>query len=128
MCHGERILDWNTGIWTSALRFWLAAHLLFSGSALVVWGMVTLGAKRTSGLPGGLVAKGAYLLTRNPRYVGEFLLFVGVAVLADSGVMTVTHLLTALVLLLAPFAEEPWLESEYGKDYVTYRGKVPRYV
>lgn len=92
------------------------------------WGMATLGSRRTSGLSEGLIAEGPYLLTRNPQYVGDFLLFTGVAVLANSGVVTVTHLLTALVLLVAPFAEEPWLVGEYGDDYVAYRLRVPRYL
>jgi protein-S-isoprenylcysteine O-methyltransferase Ste14 len=122
------LLDWNSGIWTSSLRFWLASPLIFLGSALVLWGMATLGARRTSGLPQGLVAEGPYLLTRNPQYVGDFLLFTGVAVLANSEVVAVTHLLTAFVLLLAPFAEEPWLEDEYGEPYVAYRQRVPRYL
>lgn len=122
------VLDWNSGLWSSGLRFWLAGPLIFSGGALVTWGMVTLGARRTSGLPQGLVAEGPYLLTRNPQYLGDFLLFVGVAILANSAVVTVTHLLTAFVLLLAPLAEEPWLEQEYGEAYVDYRRSVPRYL
>ena len=121
-------LDWNTGLWSSPLRFWLAGPLFFSGAALVVWGMATLGSRRTSGLPEGLVAEGAYLLTRNPQYVGDFLLFIGVAIFANSEVVAVTHLLTSLVLLLAPFAEEPWLENEYGEVYLAYRQRVTRYV
>lgn len=122
------VLDWNTGVWPSPLRFWLAIPVASLGAALVTWGMATLGARRTSGLPEGLVAEGPYLLTRNPQYVGDFLLFVGVAIFANSGVVAVTHLLTALVLLLAPFAEEPWLEVQYGEAYVVYRQRTPRYL
>lgn len=122
------VLDWNSGAWPSDLRFWLALPLAFLGAALVTWGMVTLGAKRTSGLAEELVARGPYLLTRNPQYVGDFFLFVGVAIFANSGAAAVTHLLTALVLLLAPFAEEPWLEEQYGEAYAAYRRTVPRYL
>lgn len=121
-------LDWNAGFWTSPLRFWLAGPLIVLGGGLVAWGMVTLGSKRTSGLAEGLIAEGPYLLTRNPQYVGDFLLFVGVAVLSNSAVVAVTHLLTALVLLVAPFAEEPWLEEQYGDAYAGYRNLVPRYL
>jgi protein-S-isoprenylcysteine O-methyltransferase Ste14 len=122
------VLDWNSGVWPSSLRFWLALPVAFLGGGLVTWGLVTLGAHRTSGLPEALVAEGPYRLTRNPQYVGDFLLFAGVALLANSGVVAVTHLLTALVLLLAPFAEEPWLEEQYGEAYVAYRRAVPRYL
>lgn len=122
------VVDWNTGLWPSALRFWLALPVALLGAALVTWGMVTLGAKKTSGLADELVARGPYLVTRNPQYVGDFFLFVGVALFANSGVVAVTHLLTALVLLLAPLAEEPWLEDQYGEAYVAYRQTVPRYL
>lgn len=122
------VLDWNSGTWPSALRFWLALPLAFLGAALVTWGMLTLGARKTSGLADELVARGPYLVTRNPQYVGDFFLFVGVAIFANSGVVAVTHLLTALVLLLAPLAEEPWLEEQYGEAYVAYRQGVPRYL
>jgi protein-S-isoprenylcysteine O-methyltransferase Ste14 len=122
------VLDWNSGLWTSALRFWLAGPLIVLGGGLVCWGMATLGARRTSGLPQGLVAEGPYRLTRNPQYVGDFLLFLGVVVLSNSAVVAVTHLLTALVLLMAPFAEEPWLEDQYGDAYARYRDHAPRYL
>lgn len=46
----------------------------------------------------------------------------------NGGVVAVTHLLTALVLLLAPFAEEPWLEEQYGEAYLAYRRTMPRYL
>jgi protein-S-isoprenylcysteine O-methyltransferase Ste14 len=122
------ILDWNSGLFSSPLRFWIAGPIAFLGAALVTWGILTLGARRTSGLPEGLVAEGPYLITRNPQYVGDALLFIGIAILANSGVAAVTHLLTALVLLLAPFAEEPWLEKEYGEAYLAYRQRVPRFL
>jgi len=122
------VLDWNSGLWSSGLRFWLALPVALLGAALVTWGLVTLGARKTSGLPDELVARGPYLITRNPQYVGDALLFVGVAILANSGIVLVTHVLTALVLLLAPFAEEPWLEEQYGEAYVAYKRTVPRYL
>ena len=121
-------LDWNSGIWPSGLRFWLALPVALLGASLVTWGIVELGAKRTSGLADGLVSSGPYLVTRNPQYVGDFFLFVGVALFANSAVVLVTHLLTALVLLVAPLAEEPWLEEQYGQAYLDYRQRAPRYL
>jgi len=122
------VLDWNSGAFGSPLRFWLAGPLVAVGSLLVVAGVRVLGARRTSGLPQGLVDAGVYRLSRNPQYVGDAVLFAGVALCANSGVVAVTHLLTACVLLLAPFAEEPWLEAQYGDAYTTYRQRVPRYL
>jgi protein-S-isoprenylcysteine O-methyltransferase Ste14 len=73
-----------TGPWSNGLRFWLALPVAFLGAALVTWGMVTLGARRTSGLADALVARGPYPVTRNPQYVGDFLLFLGITIFANS--------------------------------------------
>lgn len=55
------VLDWNSGPFTGPVRFWLAGALAALGGGLVLWGMATLGAHRTSGLPESLVAEGPYL-------------------------------------------------------------------
>ena len=121
-------LDWNTGIWSSALRFWVGVPVLALGFSFLLWGITTLGLQNTSGLRAGFVAAGPYLFSRNPQYVGDFFIFAGIIILANSGIVLVTHLLTALVFVLAPLAEEPWLESEYGEAYVKYRGAIPRFL
>ena len=38
-----------------------------------------------------------------------------------------THSLIFAFLIL-PFSEEPWLQKEYGKSYVEYCKKVPRFI
>ncbi len=121
-------LDWNSGLWTSPLRFWLAAPLVASGFGFLVWGIATLGLKNTSALKDGFVAKGPYLVSRNPQYVGDIFAFCGVSIFANSEIVLVTHLLTSLVFVLAPLAEETWLESEYGDAYREYRREVPRFL
>lgn len=120
------VLDWNTGVWTSPLRFWLAVPLVFAGALLFVAGFTALGAKNTSGLRDGFVARGPYLFTRNPQYLGDILMFTGVSIAANSEVVLVTHAFTSLVFLLAPMAEEPWLKEQYGETYTSYRREVPR--
>jgi len=52
-------------------------------------------------------------------------MFTGVVIAANSQRVLVTHALTSLVLFLAPLAEEPWLEAEYGDAYREYRKAVP---
>lgn len=122
------VLDWNTGVWGSALRFWIALPLVVVGGAFVSWGIATLGLKNTSGLRDRFVARGPYLLSRNPQYVGDMVLFAGISLMANSGVVLVTHALIALIFVLAPFAEEPWLEGQYGEAYAAYRRDVPRFL
>lgn len=121
-------LDWSTGPWTSPLRFWLGVPPVLIGAGLVSWGTVVLGGRGTSALPSALVVEGPYRLTRNPQYVGDFFIFAGMSAIANSGQVVVTHLLTVLVFLIAPLAEEPWLAKKYGKPYLSYQHKVPRFL
>ncbi len=122
------VLDWNSGIWSDSLRLALGIPVAALGVALVSWGIATLGPKNTSGVRDRFIVGGPYLFTRNPQYVGDALLFTGMAIIANSELVLVTHMLTALVLLLAPFAEEPWLKGQYGEEYEAYKRAVPRYL
>ena len=76
----------------------------------------------------GFVSSGPYTFTRNPQYVGDIALFVGVSVIANSLLLWITHLLLALVFLVAPLAEEPWLEEQYGEEYREYMNRVRRFL
>ncbi len=122
------VLDWNTGPLSPELRFLGGGPLLMLGAAFVLWGMATLGIANTTGLRRGFIARGPYMISRNPQYVGDFFLFAGIVIVANSEIVLVTHILTSLVLFLGPFVEEPWLEGEYGGEYVAYRREVPRFL
>lgn len=122
------ILDWNSGPWSSWLRMFVAVPVFALGSAFVTWGIMTLGARNTSGVRDGFIARGPYLISRNPQYVGDIVLFSAIAIAANSELVLISHILTSLVFVLAPLAEEPWLESEYGDDYIGYRREVPRFL
>ena len=122
------VLDWNTGAWEGPLRFMLGVPIALLGGGLVSWGITTLGVRNTSALPDGLITSGPYAFTRNPQYVGDILLFTGVSVIANSEMVLVTHVLTSLVFVVAPLAEEPWLDGQYGDPYREYRSRVPRFL
>ncbi len=122
------MLDWNSGFWDDPLRFALGVPVAALGAALVSSGIASLGLRNTSGVRDSFIVAGPYRFTRNPQYVGDALLFAGMAIIANSQVVLVTHMLTALVLLLAPFAEEPWLKEQYGEEYEAYKRAVPRYL
>lgn len=36
--------------------------------------------------------------------------------------------LWALMYVIAPFMEEPWLVQKYGKQYLVYKSRVPRFI
>ena len=122
------VLDWDSWIFASNLRLIIGGPTALLGGFLVTWGVVVLGATNTSGLKGGLVSAGPYRFTRNPQYLGDIILFVGLSVVANSMLLWIAHALLILVFVIAPMAEEPWLEEQYGEAYREYRRGVPRFL
>lgn len=121
------ISDWNTWLIPDEIRFYLGIPVMLVGALLVTWGIFTLGVKNTYGLKDGFILDGAYLFTRNPQYLGDIILFVGIGLVSNSLYVLVVHLLMALVFLVTPFAEEVWLEKQYGEDYLIYKAKTARF-
>ena len=122
------LMYWNSWIFPGPLRFVAGVPLVVLGGLLALWGTVAAGWRNTSGLKDGFVSSGPYRFTRNPQYVGDMALFVGVSVIANSLLLWITHLLLALVFLVAPLAEESWLEEQYGEEYREYVKRVRRFL
>jgi len=95
---------------------------------LVSWGINTLGTKNTSGLEGGFISAGPYRFTRNPQYLGDMILFLGLSLISNSLFLWITHILLILVFVLTPLAEETWLEDLYGEAYTEYKKGTPRFL
>ena len=122
------LMYWNSWVFQSPFRFLFGVPLVVLGGLLALWGMVAAGWRNTSGLNDGFVTSGPYRFTRNPQYVGDIAFFVGVSVIANSLFLWVTHLLLVMVFVVAPFAEEPWLDEQYGDAYREYRKRVRRFL
>jgi protein-S-isoprenylcysteine O-methyltransferase Ste14 len=104
--------------------------LTAGGESLRLWSVHHIGviSRTRSGRLGPLVTTGPFALVRNPLYIGNMLLWVGLALTA--------HLVWAApivaILLLAEYHlivrwEEQLLQSRYGDVYVEYSGRVPRW-
>lgn len=97
------------------------------GGLLEVWGIITLGGMNTSGRKRGFVSCEPCRFTRSPQYVGDIIFFAGVSITTNSLLLWITHALLILVFVIAPAAEEPWLEDRYGEVYHEYRRQIPRF-
>ena len=122
------LLDWNSWVFQSPLRFIVGIPLVSLGGMLAGWGVVAAGWKNTSGLKGGFVSSGPYRFTRNPQYLGDIVFFLGVSVIANSVFLWIAHALLVLCFVVAPLTEEPWLEERYGDAYREYAKRVPRFL
>ena len=76
-----------------------------------------------------LVTGGVYSLVRNPMYVGNFFLLVGLAFASDSWLFVLLGVPLSLFMHRAIIAaEENFLRNKFGAEFDTYCANVPRWV
>lgn len=117
-------------VWTMAG----GAVIALAGEALRIWGVAYAGPlTRVTGNVGApeLMTSGPFARTRNPLYVGNMLLYAGIAVMANA--LTPWVLLATLVFFAVQYAaivslEEEFLARTFGERYEEYRSAVPRFV
>jgi protein-S-isoprenylcysteine O-methyltransferase Ste14 len=75
----------------------------------------------------GLVQGGVYAHTRNPMYLGNALIMVGMAIVFNAPAFYLIALpLTAFLYVLIIAAEEDYLERKFGAAFDDYRQRVNR--
>ena len=102
------------------------------GVGLVAWGALTLYRADTTVLAhkpaGRLVTHGAFGFRRNPIYMGEALILLGLAQATGNIWMAIVAPLFAIfVLVLAILPEERHLEARFGEDYLAYKDRTRRW-
>lgn len=77
----------------------------------------------------GLVTEGIFNHCRNPLYVGNILMLLGVGILANSLIYVVIVIPVFLFIYQAiVLAEENFLRGKFGPGFDTYCGKVNRWI
>ena len=103
-----------------------------AGLALTGWGLVTLYRAKTNILPhkgaDRLVTEGAFRFRRNPIYMGEVLVFLGLAqAMLNIWLAILAPVFALAILLLAILPEERHLEARFGEDYLDYKARTRRW-
>lgn len=102
--------------------------LLFGGSAFL-----TFRVKKTALNPNDksskLVVSGPFKLSRNPMYVGMFLMLLGISIFLGNLAGMLISMVFALVInqIVIPF-EERDMEKTFGKQFIEYKSKVRRWI
>lgn len=79
--------------------------------------------------PTRLVTDGIYRWTRNPMYLGAFLVLLGEGVIYSSIPLALFSLLAlALFHVYVVVREEPKLREKFGESYTEYCRRVPRWL
>ncbi len=114
--------------------FLIGAVVIAVGELTRFWGVAYAGPlTRVTGAVGApaLVVAGPFSYVRNPLYVGNILLYVGVGVMA--GALSPWLVIIAAVYFVFQYnmivsLEEEFLEKEFGDAYAEYRRNVPRFI
>lgn len=103
------------------------------GTVLASWAKIVMGtnwgrpAQHDKNVQSQLVTGGPFAYSRNPIYVGLFLLFLGQQITLQSYGIFVA-VLFGIAIHRAAIKEESLLAKHFGKNYTFYRKQVSRYV
>ncbi len=75
-----------------------------------------------------LTMVGPYSVTRNPLYLGNFLMGFGFAIIANQPILLLIFIvLFAFIYYVTILEEEKGLQQKYGQDFMSYMSSVPRF-
>jgi protein-S-isoprenylcysteine O-methyltransferase Ste14 len=118
----------------SRLIWWIVAGVLIVlGVLLMAAGILNFTRASTpvpTRLPTtALVTSGIHGVTRNPIYVGMFLIYLGIAVAANNLWIALLVVPLALIIRYGVVArEEAYLEHKFGEGYRDYKARVRRWI
>ena len=105
------------------------ALVVTSGQVLRLWAVRHIGtiSRTRTTRYGPLMTAGPYAVVRNPLYVGNFLILVGLALIANSVLFIAVGVPFFIVAYLAIIAaEENYLRQKFGDEFDDYCARVPR--
>jgi protein-S-isoprenylcysteine O-methyltransferase Ste14 len=126
-----RTLGIDTMLYDSAVTRSLGIVLVVAGSLLLILGFISLGRSASPGLPEEkteLKTHGIYRISRNPLYLGGFLICVGSCVLFIHPVNFLLCAITVGIHHAIVIKEERFLEERFGEQWLEYKRRVPRYL
>ncbi len=120
----------NANVWSLICGFIIA----LSGELIRLWGVSYAGSEtRTTGAVGGtnLVISGPFAFVRNPLYVGNILIYLGIGVMSFA--LFPYLQIAALLFFFYQYnaivkEEENYLKEKFGKDFEEFVKAVPRFI
>jgi len=74
------------------------------------------------------VTKGVYRISRNPVYLGMFLIFIGISLVGASWVFLLATVALVILIHISVVSEERWCLEKYGDTYREYVNRTPRWI
>lgn len=112
----------------------LGSAVTVAGELIRFWGVAYAGSlTRVTGSVGApaVVMAGPYAYVRNPLYIGNLLMYVGIGISSNAlfpWLPIVALLFFGFQYVLIVALEEEFLEQEFGTAYLEYKKNVPRFI
>lgn len=111
----------------------LGALMIVLGGSLAIWGRNTMVRGGTNVLPSrpalAIITAGPFRFTRNPLYLGNLLVYVGLTLIFNSAELLALFLPMYLLLHWGIVRrEERYLEGKFGAAYLAYKASVRRWI
>ncbi|NOX85853.1 MAG: isoprenylcysteine carboxylmethyltransferase family protein [Chlorobi bacterium] len=133
--HIPLILSSLYGVWLIQIdkTFALAGGsvLFVTGAIILPMGMIEFRSlKRSTGQDiSKLITTGIYRWSRNPQFVGWFLMLLGISLAGRSGLaFLLTGVFAIVIYLYTILLAEPYLESLYGEEYRLFKKRTARWI
>jgi protein-S-isoprenylcysteine O-methyltransferase Ste14 len=116
------------------LPWWIAAGALVGSGVLLMTAAIVNFTRASTPVPTrlpttALVTSGVHGIMRNPIYVAMVLIYLGIAVAANSLWIVILVLPLALIIRYGVVArEEAYLEGKFGDAYRAYKARVRRWI
>ncbi|MBN1198152.1 MAG: DUF1295 domain-containing protein, partial [Bacteroidales bacterium] len=112
----------------SGILLWVGVSLFLLGIALNISAMHSF-----SDQPEKVNTRGIYRYSRNPMYVGGFMLLLGLCLMGYSfslpyALFVLFFFLWMLTILYSVKKEEAFLAEKYGEEYRLFKQRIPRYL
>ncbi len=108
--------------------------LVVLGEFIRIWANSWAGSEtRTTGSVGGtfLIVSGPYAFVRNPLYIGNILIYLGLSIFSNA-LIPYLQIIGLLVFFIQYYLivkeEEKYLKKKFGQAYAEYSSKVPAFI
>lgn len=115
-------------------NYWLGLSLITFGIIVIIVSIFLFFREKTEILPmskknSRLLTRGPYLYSRNPIYLGDIFITLGIAFIMESLPFYLVPLAIFFTIdrIFIPYEEEK-MERQFGKEYLDYKKRVRRWI
>lgn len=123
----NRLMLWNSDFISISGLFLIAIGVIFFiTAAITMKNSWRVGIDKST--KSKLITEGIYKYSRNPAFVGFYLMFIGLFLVYSDLITCISMLINIYAMNRLVIEEEKHLEKMFGKEYTDYKKKAPRYL